>query len=97
MKVMKENEVFRDGIHRRFSDFDFLFEVDMSMNQELFKKFPGVIFPAFPDKGILGYVKTKVVHHLTLGCNCQGRRVPQEQDSDCGAIHGMGTERFPLP
>lgn len=57
---MKGKDVVRQGLNRRFSDFDFLFEV-------LFKKYPGVIFPAFPEKGIMSYVKTKVkIHNIQV-------------------------------
>lgn len=31
------------------------------MNQLLEKRYPGFLFPAFPEKGILSYVKTKVI------------------------------------
>ena len=49
-----------NNIRRRFSDFDIFFEVHTWNIQILFRNYKGCIFPAFPEKGLLSYVKTKV-------------------------------------
>ncbi len=49
-----------DNIQRRYSDFDLLFEVFILLTKALNRNYPGFIFPAFPQKGIVSFVKTKV-------------------------------------
>ena len=53
----------------------------------MFKKFPGVIFPAFPDKGIVSYVKTKVLYQIKLGDNSERLGIFKDKNKSCGKIY----------
>ena len=53
LNVYLNGELIRGEIRRRVSDFDILFE-------KLFRVHKGYILPAFPEKGLMSYVKTKV-------------------------------------